>query len=107
MLCCIKIVSVLCLSPSTTEELQPCDRTVNGKLKSLIKQKFISWYSEQVSTQMSKGVPVNKITVDLRISEIKSAHANWLLYAFDVLSKDTDCIINGFRLAGITDALGS
>ena len=35
--------------PSTTEELQPCD----GKLKSILKQKFISWYSEQVSTQLS------------------------------------------------------
>ena len=91
--------------PSTTEELQPCDRTVNGKLKSILKQKFINWYSKQVSKQISKGVPVNKINVDLRISEVKPAHANWLLHTFDVVSKDQDCIIDGFRLAGITDAL--
>uniref|UniRef100_K1Q007 Uncharacterized protein n=1 Tax=Magallana gigas TaxID=29159 RepID=K1Q007_MAGGI len=92
--------------PSTTEELQPCDRSVNGKLKSILKEKFVSWYSERVSAQLSNGVPVEKISIDLRVSEIKPAHANWLLHVFDVLSKDNECKLNGFQLAGISGALG-
>lgn len=101
-------IRTIFVPPSTTEELhvQPCDRSVNGKLKSILKQKFVSWYSEQVSSQLSNGVPVEKISIDLRVSEIKPAHANWLLHAFDVLSKDNECILNGFQLAGISGALG-
>lgn len=99
-------IRTIFVPPSTTEELQPCDRSVNGKLKSIPKQKFVSWYSEQVSSQLSNGVPEEKISIDLRVSEIKPAHANWLLHAFDVLSKDNECILNGFQLAGISGALG-
>ena len=92
---------------STTEELQPCDRTVNGKLKSILKQKFISWYADQVKVQLSKGKPIEEVSVDLKISALKPAHANWLLFAFDSLSKQKQCICDGFRLAGITDALNT
>lgn len=60
------------------------------------------------STQLEKGVTVKKsnCSVDLQISAIKPANANWILYAFDVLSKDNKRVIYGFRVAVITDAQG-
>ena len=93
--------------PSTTEELQPGYRTVNGKLKSILKLKFISWFADQVKVQLSKGKPIEEVSVDLKISALKPTHANWLLFAFDSLSKQKQCICEGFRLAGITDALNT
>lgn len=79
---------------------------MNGKRKSILKQHFVRWYSEQFTSQLSNVVPVEKISIDLPVTEIKPANANWLLHTFDVLSEDNECILYGFQLAGISGALG-
>lgn len=79
---------------------------MNGKRKSILKQNFVRWYSEQFTSQLSNVVPVEKISIDLPVTEIKHANANWMLHTLDVLSEDNECILYGFQLARISGALG-
>ncbi|KAJ8320516.1 hypothetical protein KUTeg_002103, partial [Tegillarca granosa] len=52
-----------------------------------------------------KGVRIENVTVDLKTSNVKPIHANWLLSVFDEISKDKHCVIEGFKLADISEVL--
>ncbi|KAJ8313425.1 hypothetical protein KUTeg_009053 [Tegillarca granosa] len=91
-------IRTIFVSVSPTEELQPCDRSVNGKFKSKLKQKFVEWHAEQLSDELKRGVRIENVTVDLKTSNVKPIHANWLLSVFDEISKDKHCVIEGFKL---------
>ena len=45
--------------------------------------------------------------VDTRTSILKPKSANWLIGALESLSKKPEIVLNGFRMAGIVDALKS
>ena len=61
---------------------QPLDLTVNGYGKNFTLRKFSSWYTDQISLQLAKVVPINEIDVKLRLSLKKSLHAVWIFTDF-------------------------
>ena len=81
--------------------MQPIDLSVNKPFKDHLRKCFGEWYSQQVSVKLEAGVPVDKITVDTRMSIIKNVSAEWLVSAFDYIQSHPSIIINGFTKAGI------
>ena len=51
---------------------QPLDLTVNRSCKSLLRDKAQIWYAKQVQAQISKGIALESVSVDLKISILKS-----------------------------------
>lgn len=86
-----------------TSELQPMDLSVNGDFKTVMKDQFSQWYAEKVSASLKDG-DITK-PVDLRISVMKPIHARWMVSAYQTISKDKECVLRGWRLSGLSDAL--
>ena len=66
-------------------QLEPMDLAVNKPLKHVMKMKtgFIAWYSDQVRTQLDRGIKIEEVKVDMRLSVVKSLSAKWIIKAVD------------------------
>ena len=51
--------------PNMTKYYQPLDLTVNGYAKKFMSRKFSGWYTQKISLQLEKGVPIDEIDVKL------------------------------------------
>ena len=71
------------------------DVSVNQLFKVALKDKFITWYAEQVNIDDENDV------VDLRLSLIKPIHAHWLVQAHKEVSAQHTTITRGFFQTGI------
>ena len=92
-----------------THLFQPLDLTVNGHCKKFMKNEFAKWYMQQVDNALQVGKKLEDISIDFRLSVIKSLHAKWLVEYYNHISSETGTkvIVNGFKLAGICDAIRS
>lgn len=59
------------------------------------------YYANEVKYCLEKGVDIEDVEVDMRLSKIKPIHAKWLVKATGQLSKDTELIARAFDKAGI------
>lgn len=82
-------------------ELQPLDVTVNDCYKKRLKEKFIEWYSAEVS---ELGDDELSSVMDLRTSLVKPLHAEWLIRTDKEVTEET--IVSGFQKTGILACLG-
>ena len=57
------------------------DLTVNGEAKRFMKDKFTTWYPEEVHKQINpgKGNANGEVNVDLRLTALKLLHASWFV----------------------------
>ena len=88
-----------------TDKLQPLDLSVNKSAKSYLRDKFSTWYAEEVKQQMDAGKQAAEVQVDMRLSVMKEMSAKWLEGLYDHLRASRQTIINGFKKAGIADAV--
>ena len=86
-----------------TDLLQPLDLSANEAPKSKMSSCFSEWYSKAVSKQMAD--PPDAVHIDMRMSVLKEHSCKWLVSAYDYIRSHPDIIVNGFRKAGIIDAL--
>ena len=88
-----------------THFFQPLDLTVNGSAKKFIRRKFVSYYSNEVKSQLDSGKELNDVEVDFRLSKIKPLHAQWLIdmYNYFTTEKGSQIIIKGWKKAGIVE----
>ena len=102
----IEIVSV---PANMTHFFQPLDLTVNGQAKKFCKEKFTTWYSQEVQRQLDSGTSFEDIEVDLRMSVIKPLHAGWLVALYDYLTgaEGRRCIFKGWEKAGVKEIVNS
>ena len=70
---------VVYVPANMTKYYQPLDLTVNGYAKRYFKNKFNEWYSQQVSSQLARGINLENIEVKLKLSLIKPIHAAWVV----------------------------
>lgn len=91
---------------NSTDKLQPLDLSVNKPFKEM-KKHFQAWYAEEVQKQLTSGTAISDVKIDTRTSILKPKSANWLIGTLDTLSQKSEIVINGFRKAGILDALKS
>ena len=87
-----------------TDKLQPLDVSVNKSAKSYLRDKFSTWYAEQVNLQLSGGKQASEVQVDMRLSVVKELSAKWL-GLYDRLRASDEIIVNGFKEAGIKEAI--
>lgn len=101
LLCCEKIPA------NMTRYFQPLDLTVNGEAKKFISRKFSLWYSNQIIESLQKEKPLEQINVELKLSILKPLHAGWIkeLYNYLTSGEATKIILDGWRRAGILDAV--
>ena len=90
-----------------TNKFQPLDVTVNKPAKSFISNKYNEWSAEQVAKQLQKGIPPADIQVSLKLGELKVMHARSISALYDYLCDQKEIILNGFKAAGITEAVES
>ena len=88
-----------------TDKLQPLNVSVNKSAKSYLREKFSTWYAEQVNLQLSGGKQAAKVQVDMRLSVMKELSAKWLEGLYDRLRDSHHIIVNGFKEAGIKEAI--
>ena len=93
--------------PNVTKYYQPLDLTVNGYAKKFMSWKFSGWYTQQISLQLEKGVPIDEIDVKLRLSLIKSLHVEWMTHFYNQTTtpESKNVIESGWLAAGIRDAI--
>ena len=90
-----------------SDKLQPLDLSVNKPLKDEMKQHFQSWYAEEVQKQLANGTAIQDVKIDTCTSVLKPKSANWLIGSLDSLYQKAEIVINGFKKAGILDALNT
>ena len=102
----IEIVSV---PANMTHFFQPLDLTVNGQAKKFCKEKFTTWYSQEVQRQLDSGTSFEDIEVDLRMSVIKPLHAGWLVALYDYLTgaEGRRSIFKGWEKAGVKEIVNN
>ena len=92
-----------------THLFQPLDLTVNRQCKKFMKNESAKWYMQQVDNALQVGTKLEDINIEFRLSVIKPLHAKWLVEYYNDISSEagTKVIVNGFKLAGIYDAIRS
>ena len=93
------------LPPNCTDKLQPLDLSVNKPLKDGMKAKFQQRYADEVLKRQLQTTAVKHIKVDINLGVVKNTNASWLIFVWRALEKRPEAIINGFRKAGIIDAI--
>ena len=93
-------IDTVFVPPNCTGELQPIDICINKPVKDIMKNEFHQWYSDEI---MAQGEECNAIKFPLSV--VKPLGARWLMKAFDHIQSHPELIMNGFRAAGITDAI--
>ena len=52
-----------------------------------------------------RGVKLSFTQIRVKLSVIKPIHAKWIVYLYNTLKDDKEMEINGFRIAGTTEAI--
>ena len=88
-----------------TKKFQPLDLMVKTPAKCLIKDLYNKWYADQVADQLAKGEAPADVDVSVNLTVIKPLHVTWITQRHDNLKGRKNLIFNGFRSAGITEAV--
>ena len=101
-----KILLTNVVQANTTKFYQLLDLTVKGYAKRLMAQKFNNWYTQQVSSQLDKGIAIDEIDLKLRLSLLKPLHAEWLVDFYNHMASGAakKIIDSGWASSGIEDA---
>ena len=75
---------------------------MNKSVKEFLCQKFHSWYTESVSTQLNSTKA--KEPVDLCLRVVKPLGAKWLVDMYDYMKTKPEIIRNGFKEIGILES---
>ena len=92
---------------NVTHFFQPLNLTVNGEAKRFNKDKFTTWYLEEVKQQIKSGGDSTNIDVDLRLTVLKPLNTVWLVDLYNHLSSlvGVGHIAKGWEKAGISSLL--
>ena len=92
-----------------TGELQPMDISVNKPVKTFLKDEFQSWYAKEMLTQVdhtsTKQTDINFKPITFPMGRMKPIAAKWIIDAVHYIYAHPVLIRNGFRAAGITNAI--
>ena len=68
---------------------------------------YNEWFSNEVATQLNRGVGRTEVKITSKLSDPKPLHASWILDLYEYLKKETGMIIKGFDSTGITEAVNN
>lgn len=97
----IAIVSVFA---NMTHFFQPLEITINREAKRFMKDKFTTWYSDEVKQQIESGGDSTDINVDPTLTVLQPLHAVSLMDIYNHLSSPVGVrdIAKGWEKAGIS-----
>ena len=99
-------IDVVFVPPNCTDQLQPLDLSFNKPVKDFMRGKFQEWYSNQVLQNYEEGSSVGGMKpIQFPMSQMKPLGAQWLIELHQHMFTCPETIINGFKAAGISDAL--
>ena len=98
----------ICLAnipPNISKCYQPLDIMFNAHPKYYLKNKFSTWYGNQISKQLDEGVNIDAADVKVRLTRLKPLHAQWVVDFYNkmITVKRKYKIESGWRAAGITN----
>lgn len=96
-------IDVVLIPANCTDRLQPLDVSVNKAAKNFMRERFQSWYADQIQKQIADGT--DAVPVDLKLSRMKPLSAKWFVELSDYLKVNPSIIVNGFKEAGIAAAI--
>ena len=97
---CVVKVPVNC-----TDRLQPMDLSINKAVKDFMRGRFMDWYCTKVMECLGKDAAEETTAIDFKLTTMKPLITNWMIQLFDHLSANPSIITNGFKAAGITEAI--
>ena len=65
------------------------------------------WFSNVVATQLNRGVNPTDVKITSKLLDLKRLHASSIDDLYEHLNKETEMIIKGFDLVGITEAVSN
>ena len=74
-------------------------------VKDRIRSKFSDWYAQEVSKELDAGTQVEEVQIDMWMSVMKELSSRWFISAYDYIQANPDIVKNGFKKAGISEAL--
>lgn len=97
-------VRVVIVPANCTDKLQPLDISINKPFKDEMKKRFQLWYASEVQEQLKES---KSVKVDVSMAAVKHRSANWIISTWSEIEGRPEIAINGFRKAGILDAISS
>ena len=82
------------------------DISINKPVKNGMRARFQKWYADEVQSQL-KDVSVDEVKVSVAASHIKPLSAMWMISTWQEIEQRPELAINGFRGAGILDAIAA
>ena len=73
-------------------------------MKDHLKIRFQQWYALEVKKQLETA-PLDQVKVDVGLQVIKGPSTNWIISAWQSLKERSEVAVNGFKKAGILDAI--
>ena len=101
------IMDTFIVPHNLTNKFQPLDISVNKAAKAFIQNMYNEWFSNEVVTQLNRGVDPTEVKITSKLSDLKPLHASWIVDLYKHLKKETGMIIKGFDSAGITEAVNN
>ena len=74
-------------------------------VKDRLRSKFSDWYAQEVSKELDAGTQVEEVQIDMWMSVMKELSSRWFISAYDYIQANPDIVKNGFKKAGISEAL--
>ena len=90
-----------------TNYYQPLDCTTNKWAKEFMKNKFSTWYTKEVPSELEKGTSIEDTDIKFPLTMMKPLHANWIIQLYNELTpKKGKKVIHGdWVKSGIFDAI--
>ena len=86
------------------DRLQPMDLSINKPAKHFLKEKFQLWYAEEAVKQEEEMNALKPVSFPMSV--MKPLGVKWLIEFYDFVIGKPELVKNGFKAAGIMDALG-
>ena len=106
-LCSENYCEVAIVPHDSTNIFQPLDINAKKAAKTFIQNMYNEWFSNEVATQLNRGVDPTEVKITTKLSDLKPLHASWIVDLYEYLKKETGMIIKGFDSAGIRDAVNN
>ena len=106
-LCSKNCCEVVIVPHNITNKFQPLDISLNKAAKAFIKNMYNERFSNEVATQLNRGVNPAEVKITSKLSDLKPLHASWIVDLYEHSTKKTELIIKGFDSTGITEAFNN
>ena len=90
-----------------TNKFKALDVTIRQKAKKFVSNQSNKLYAERVSRQLTNRKSPIDVKVSLKLNDLKTLHAKWVVEMYKYLKEQKQSVIKGFENAGLMEAMMS